>query len=77
VHVCPPWFRCRDYFRRVTTLIHERAHQYPGATDNAYEWESAYSTLSSDDAIDNAESYAVAARQIYHGGAHGPGTTAC
>jgi hypothetical protein len=77
IHVCPPWFQCRDYFRRVTTLIHERAHQYPGATDNAYEWESSYSSLTSDDAIDNAESYAVAARQIYHGGAHGPGMPAC
>jgi Domain of unknown function (DUF4157)/Lysine-specific metallo-endopeptidase len=77
IHVCPPWFQCRDYFGRVKTLIHERAHQYPGATDNAYEWESSYSSLKPDDAIDNAESYAVAARQIYHGGAHGPGTTAC
>lgn len=77
IHVCPPWFNCRDYYRRVTTLIHERAHQYPGATDNAYEWEGGYATLGVDDAIDNAESYAVAARQIYHGGARGPGSPAC
>jgi hypothetical protein len=77
IHVCPPWFNCKDYYRRVTTLIHERAHQYPGATDNAYEWEGSYATLSSDDAIDNAESYAVAARQIYHGGSRGPGMPAC
>ena len=77
IHVCPPWFKCRDYFRRVTTLIHERAHQYPGATDNAYEGQASYATLPVDEAIDNAESFAVAARQIYHGGAHGPGTTQC
>jgi hypothetical protein len=73
IHVCPPWYT-QDYFNRVRTLIHERAHQYPGASDNAYNWSSDYATLSPDDAIDNADSYAVAARQIYHGGAHGPGT---
>ncbi len=77
IHVCPPWFDCKDYYRRVTTLIHERAHQYPGATDNAYEWEGSYTALSPDDAIDNAESYAVAARQIYHGGSRGPGMPVC
>ena len=74
VNLCPIWFSCRDYFTRVTTIIHEVAHQHPGATDNAYEWEAAYASLSSSDAIDNAESYAVAARQIYHAGGHGPGT---
>jgi Domain of unknown function (DUF4157)/Lysine-specific metallo-endopeptidase len=73
IHVCPPWFS-QDYFNKVRTLIHERAHQYPGATDNAYNWEGSYATLSPDDAIDNADSYAVTARQIYHGGSHGPGT---
>jgi hypothetical protein len=77
IHVCPPWFACRDVFRRITTLIHERAHQHPGATDNAYEWEAEYATLDVDDAIDNAESYAVAARQIALAGAYGPGTPQC
>ncbi len=73
IHVCPPWYG-QDYFNRVKTLIHERAHQYPGATDNAYNWQASYATLSPEDAIDNANSYAVVARQIYHAGAHGPGT---
>lgn len=73
IHVCPPWFR-ENYYNRVETLIHERAHQYPGAEDEAYNWQPSYATLSPSDAIDNADSYAVAARQIYHGGAHGPGT---
>jgi hypothetical protein len=77
IHVCPPWFNCRDYYRRVTTIIHERAHQYPGATDNAYEWQGSYATMSLSDAVDNADSYAVAARQIYHGGARGPGMPQC
>jgi hypothetical protein len=74
VNLCPLWFVCSDYFTRVTTIIHEVAHQHPGATDNAYEWNPAYGSLSSADAIDNAESYAVTARQIYHMGSHGPGT---
>jgi outer membrane protein OmpA-like peptidoglycan-associated protein len=73
VHACPAWFTCRNYFVRVGALIHERAHQHPGATDHFYEWQAGYSTLSADDAIDNADSFTVAARQIYHGGAHGPG----
>jgi hypothetical protein len=73
IHVCPLWFTS-EYFSRVQTLVHERAHQHPGATDNAYDWQSSYATLSPADAIDNADSYAVAARQIFHGGAHGPGT---
>ena len=73
VNVCPLWFGCGNYFKRVTTLIHERAHQYPGATDNSYEWQPTYATLSTKDAIDNAESYAVTARQIFHAGGHGPG----
>ncbi len=77
IHVCPPWFNCPDHKTRVRTLIHERAHQHPGATDNAYEFEATYATLSPDDAMDNAEFYAVAARQIFHGGAEGPGSGKC
>ena len=73
INVCPGWFSCGNYFTRVSTLIHERAHQYPGATDNAYEWQASYASLSASDAIDNADSYAVAVRQIYHGGKHSPG----
>jgi hypothetical protein len=73
IHVCPLWYG-QDYFNRVRTLVHERAHQYPGADDNAYNWEPRYATLPPQDAVDNADSYATAARQIFHGGAHGPGT---
>jgi hypothetical protein len=73
INVCPGWFDCNNYFIRVKALIHERAHQYPGAGDRSYEDQPTYATISASDAIDNADSYAVAARQIYHGGAHGPG----
>jgi len=71
----PGWFRCRDFFSRVTTLIHERAHVVLNfAPDYAYECQSAYRNLSIENAINNAESYAVAARQIYHNGDHWPCT---
>ena len=73
IHVCPPWF-AGDFFTRVAVLIHERAHQYPRADGDVYDYDASYATLSPDDAIDNADSYSIAARQIYHGGAHGPGT---
>ena len=75
INVCPLYFTCGNAMIRVKVFIHERAHQYPGATDNAYEHESSYATLSVADAIDNADSYAVATRQIHFGGAHGPGET--
>ena len=77
VNLCPLWFSCIDYFLRVSTIIHEVAHQNPGADDHAYEWQPAYASLSPADAIDNAEAYAVTARQIYHLGGHGPGTGGC
>lgn len=75
VNLCPFWFSCGNYFVRVPTIIHEVAHQYPGAVDNAYEDTPAYAGLSATDAMDNADSYAVFVRQVYHGGSHGPGET--
>jgi len=77
IHMCPRWFSCPDYYQRVTTLIHERAHQHVPATTDIYEWQAGYDRLAPGTALDNAESYAVAARQIYHLGNHGPGTTSC
>jgi hypothetical protein len=74
VNLCPLWFGCGEYFTRVSTIIHEVAHQHPGAYNDIYEWAPAYTSLSPADAIDNADSYAVTGRQIYHMGAHGPGT---
>jgi hypothetical protein len=77
IHMCPRWFSCPDYYTRVTTLIHERAHQYVPATTDIYEWQAGYHRIAPHVALDNAESYAVAARQIYHRGQHGPGTASC
>ena len=77
IHVCPAWFQCKEYLDRVKTLIHERAHQYPGAGGDTYEDEAEYAKLSPDDAVENADSYALTARQIYYGGAHGPGPRKC
>lgn len=75
INMCPLWFNCGNYFKRVSTIVHEVAHQHPGAADQAYEHEGAYASLAPAVAMDNADSYAVATRQIYHGGAHGPGET--
>ena len=77
INLCPKWFTCSNYHKRVSTVIHEVAHQYPGAGDKAYEWQTSYASLSSAEAIKNADSYAVAAREIYHGGSYGPGTVSC
>jgi hypothetical protein len=75
INLCPLWFTCTNSRKQIGTIIHEVAHKRPGAEDKAYEWDPAYATLSTADAMDNAESYAVAARQIYHGGSYGPGET--
>jgi hypothetical protein len=77
VYLCPRWFSCPDYYTRVTTLIHESAHQHVPAHHDVYEWQAAYHRIAPHVALANAESYAVAARQIYHVGGHGPGTTTC
>jgi hypothetical protein len=73
VNLCPFYFECGNVLVRSSTIIHEVAHQYPGADDKAYEDQRAYNTLSVADAMDNADSYAVAARQIFHKGLFGPG----
>ena len=75
VNLCPLFFGCGNGLLRPTTVIHEVSHQYPGTEDKAYEDAAAYTTLSPADAMDNAASYATTARQIFFGGAHGPGET--
>jgi hypothetical protein len=73
INLCPPYFTCVRSLRRIAIIPHEAAHKYLGVTDNAYEADPEYATQSAADAMDNAASYAVAARQIHHAGAHGPG----
>lgn len=72
IAICPLFFGC-DPLKQASTIIHERAHQALGAEDHAYEVKSLYDSLPTIMALENAESYAVAARQIHHGGIHGPG----
>ncbi len=43
---------------RIALIIHEAAHRHTGVDDKAYKWNAKYKTLSSGDAIDNADSYA-------------------
>ena len=72
ITMCLGFFGC-DPLKQASTIIHERAHDALRAKDHAYEVSSSYDSLPITMALENAESYAVAARQIYHGGIHGPG----
>ena len=57
----------------VQSFIHERAHEAIKADDYQYEVRSAYDSMATITALENADSYAVIARQIFHDGIHGPG----
>lgn len=72
INICRGFFGC-DPLKQASTIIHERAHDALGAKDHEYEVSSLYDSLPTIMALENAESYAVAARQIYHDGIHGPG----
>jgi hypothetical protein len=63
IHVCPPFFAL-GYQDQVATIIHEMAHKYAGVSDRAYVWQAKYRTLSTEAAIDNADSYAEFAKDI-------------
>jgi hypothetical protein len=43
---------------QIALIIHEAAHRHTGVDDKAYRWEAKYNTQSSDDAMDNADTYA-------------------
>jgi hypothetical protein len=76
INLCPLFFTCVNNLLRITTVVHEVAHKYPGSgADKAYETEDAYAKLTSAQALDNADSYAVFTRQVFYNGAHGPGET--
>jgi len=66
IHLCPPWFNSGNSGDQAKTVVHEIAHDAAGRDDKAYYWErSKYNRLSVDEAIDNADSYAVFAREAY------------
>ena len=76
VRICnPQWFRCPNFFKRVTTLIHEIVHSDLTYSGDIYEWSSGYFNMGWGTAQRNADSYAVFIRQVYHGGSRGPGMT--
>jgi len=72
ITMCSAFFGC-DPLKQASTIIHERAHEALKAQDYAYEVSSKYDSLPTTMALENAESYGVAARQVYYGGIHGPG----
>jgi hypothetical protein len=72
ISICPGFFGC-DPLKQASTIIHERAHEAIAARDHAYEVSGNYDSLATITALENADSYAVAARQIVHRGMHGPG----
>jgi hypothetical protein len=63
VHFCPSFFRAGARFQ-TRCLIHELAHKEAGAGRDTYEYDPGYSSLTPAQAIDNADSYAVFARDI-------------
>ena len=64
VHLCPDWFNAGPA-DRAKSVVHELAHDAADCDDNAYFWEAKYNRLSVDEAMDNADSYAVFAREAF------------
>ena len=72
INICPDFFGC-DPLKQASTMIHERAHESIGAQDHAYEVSGRYDSLATITALENADSYAVFVRQVFHNGIHRPG----
>jgi hypothetical protein len=63
IHVCPFFFQL-GYKEQTAGIIHEMAHKYADIDDKAYEWQPKYKTLSTEAAMNNADSYSKFARDI-------------
>ena len=63
IHVCPMFFG-RGYWGQTVDIIHEIGHKYAGLDDEAYWGTDKYRSLSTGDAMDNADSYAHFAGHI-------------
>lgn len=72
ISICPEFFGC-DPLKQASTMIHERAHESIGAKDHAYEVSGSYDAMATMTALENADSYAVFVRQVFHNGIHRPG----
>ena len=62
IHICFDPASCNfattAAINQVALVIHEAAHRHAGVDDKKYRWEPDYATLSAQDAMDNADSYA-------------------
>ncbi len=62
IHICYDTAGCNFTTaaknNQIALIIHEAAHRHTGVDDKVYRWEAKYNTQSSDDAMDNADSYA-------------------
>jgi hypothetical protein len=74
IHVCPRFFsgpQNPENIRedeRPETIAHEMAHRFVGARGDVYRWSNMreYSGLTTDQALDNADSYAQFARLLFN-----------
>lgn len=58
VHICFNLFNTSPALIQEAIIIHEVAHRFAGVADKAYVWQGNYATLTSKQAMDNADSYA-------------------
>ena len=75
--LCGAWFETGTrYLIRVSTILHETAHARVGLGSDEDHYEDVepdvYRDLPPETAIDNPDSYAATARQIFHRGSYGP-----
>jgi len=74
VHVCPTFFGRRSLEQRAGTIIHEMAHILgTSKKDLAYSNQRKYLVLTPDEALNNAESYALFVQQLATPGSTFPG----
>ncbi|HEX5874954.1 MAG TPA: DUF4157 domain-containing protein, partial [Pyrinomonadaceae bacterium] len=74
IHVCPRFFSGPQNPENVRaderpeTIAHEMAHRFVGARGDVYRWAhmNQYSRLTTDEALDNADSYAQFARLLFN-----------
>lgn len=68
IHLCPRWFNATQPDEQPETIAHEMAHRFIGARGDVYRRAhfNAYHSLTTDQALENADSYAQFARVLFH-----------
>jgi Domain of unknown function (DUF4157) len=83
IHFCPRWFRSPGRIRRITTVIHENGHATgldgsvpisSGHIEDIYEFQDAYRTMTTQQALTNPDPFAVFVRQVANDGREPPGS---